>query len=183
MNLLMLPSRTVFVCDTYVNPDPTARQLAEMALLAAHEVRRFGLEPRVALVSHSSFGSADTPSARKMRETLGLIRELDPALEVEGEMQGDAAMSRNLLEQTFPSARLKGEANLLIMPTLDAANISFNMLKMVSGGGVTVGPILLGLAKPVHILTPTSSVRRIVNMTALASVSAGAVPDSTGSID
>jgi malate dehydrogenase (oxaloacetate-decarboxylating)(NADP+) len=183
MNLLMLPERTVFVCDTYVNPDPTAQQIAEMTLLAAHEVRRFGLVPRVALMSHSSFGSADTPSARKMRDALNLIRELDRALEVEGEMQGDAAMSSELLKQTFPSSRLKGDANLLIMPTLDAANISFNMLKMVAGGGVTVGPILLGLARPVHILTPTSSVRRIVNMTALAGVCAGAAETPSGSID
>jgi malate dehydrogenase (oxaloacetate-decarboxylating)(NADP+) len=183
MNLLMLPERTVFVCDTYVNPDPTAQQIAEMTLLAAHEVRRFGLVPRVALMSHSSFGSADTPSARKMRDALNLIRELDRALEVEGEMQGDAAMSSELLKQTFPSSRLKGDANLLIMPTLDAANISFNMLKMVAGGGVTVGPILLGLARPVHILTPTSSVRRIVNMTALAGVCAGVAEAPSGSID
>jgi malate dehydrogenase (oxaloacetate-decarboxylating)(NADP+) len=183
MNLLMLPERTVFVCDTYVNPDPSAQQLAEMTLLAATEVRRFGLVPRVALVSHSSFGSADTPSARKMREALTLIEKRDPSLEVEGEMQGDAAMSKDTLKQAFPNARLKGDANLMIMPTLDAANISFNMLKMVAGGGVTVGPILLGLAKPAHILTPTSSVRRIVNMTALAAVSAGTQDAPSGSID
>jgi malate dehydrogenase (oxaloacetate-decarboxylating)(NADP+) len=177
MNLLMLPERTVFVCDTYVNPDPTPQQLAEMTLLAASEVRRFGLEPRVALVSHSSFGSAETPSASKMREAFELIKKRAPALEVEGEMQGDAAMSAELLKQAFPNTRLKGTPNLLIMPTLDAANISFNMLKMVAGGGVTVGPILLGLAKSVHILTPTSSVRRVVNMTALAAVGAG-TPES-----
>ncbi len=174
LNVLMLPTRTVFMCDTYVNPDPDARQLCEMTLLAAEEVRRFGLLPRVALMSHSSFGSADTLSARKMRMALALIRERAPELEVEGEMQGDAAMSRELLAQTFPNTRLKGDTNLMIMPTLDAANISFNMLKMVAGGGITVGPILLGLARPVHILTPTASVRRIVNMTALAAVSAGA---------
>ena len=183
MNLLMLPERTVFVCDTYVNPDPTALQLCEMTLLAAEEVRRFGLTPRVALMSHSSFGSADTPSARKMREALALIRQRAPGLEVEGEMQGDAAMSKALLEQTISSSHLKGEANLLIMPTLDAANISFNMLKMVAGGGITVGPILLGLARPAHVLTPTSSVRRIVNMTALAAVSAVGVTAASGNID
>jgi malate dehydrogenase (oxaloacetate-decarboxylating)(NADP+) len=183
MNLLMLPERTVFVCDTYVNPDPTVQQIAEMTLLAAREVCRFGLVPRVALMSHSSFGSADTPSARKMRAALDLIRQREPGLEVEGEMQGDAAMSNEVLKQTFPNTRLKGDANLLIMPTLDAANISFNMLKMVAGGGITVGPILLGLAKSVHILTPTSSVRRIVNMTALAAVSAGAPDAVEGSID
>jgi malate dehydrogenase (oxaloacetate-decarboxylating)(NADP+) len=183
MNLLMLPERTVFVCDTYVNPDPDAQQLADMTLLAAEEVRRFGLVPRVALMSHSSFGSADTPSARKMRDALALIRQRAPGLEVEGEMQGDAAMSRELLVQTFPGSRLKGDANLLIMPTLDAANISFNMLKMVAGGGITVGPILLGLARPVHILTPTSSVRRIVNMTALAGVGAAGLKAASGNID
>jgi malate dehydrogenase (oxaloacetate-decarboxylating)(NADP+) len=172
MNVLMLPERTVFVCDTYVNPDPNVEQLAEMTLLAAEEVHRFGLIPRVALVSHSSFGSADTPSSRKMREALCLIRERAPDLEVEGEMPGDAALSNDVLTQMFPDSQLTGDANLLIMPTLDAANISFNMVKMVAGGGVTVGPILLGLSKPVQILTPTASVRRIVNMTALAAVKA-----------
>jgi malate dehydrogenase (oxaloacetate-decarboxylating)(NADP+) len=124
------------------------------------------------LLSHSSFGSADTSSARKMRDALAIIMQRAPELEVEGEMPGDAALSREVLKQTFPNARLTGDANLLIMPTLDAANISFNMLKMVAGGGVTVGPILLGLAKPVHILTPTASVRRVVDMTALAAVKA-----------
>jgi malate dehydrogenase (oxaloacetate-decarboxylating)(NADP+) len=172
MNALLLPERTIFVCDTYVNPDPTAEQIADMTLLAAEEVRRFGLIPRVALLSHSAFGSADTPSARKMRDALAIVRQRAPELEIEGEMPGDAALSKDVLKQTFPNARLTGDANLLIMPTLDAANISFNMLKMVAGGGVTVGPILLGLAKPVHILTPTASVRRIVNMTALAAVKA-----------
>ena len=172
MNALMLPERTIFVCDTYVNPDPTAEQLADMTLLAAETVRRFGLLPRVALVSHSAFGTGDTPSARKMRAALELIRGRAPGLEVEGEMPGDAALSKDLLKTTFPNTRLTGDANLLIMPTLDAANISFNMIKMVGGGGVTVGPILLGLARPVHILTPTASVRRIVNMTALAAVKA-----------
>ena len=172
MNSLLLPERTIFVCDTYVNPDPTAEQIADMTLLAAEEVRQFGLIPRVALLSHSSFGSADTPPARKMREALALIKRRAPDLEVEGEMPGDAALSKEVLKQSFPNARLTGDANLLIMPSLDAANISFNMLKMVAGGGVTVGPILLGLAKPVHILTPTASVRRIVNMTALAGVKA-----------
>jgi malate dehydrogenase (oxaloacetate-decarboxylating)(NADP+) len=153
-----------------------------MTLLAAEEVRRFGLIPRVALLSHSSFGSADTSSARKMRDALAIIMRRAPGLEVEGEMPGDAALSREVLKQTFPSARLTGDANLLIMPTLDAANISFNMLKMVAGGGVTVGPILLGLAKPVHILTPTASVRRVINMTALAAVKSASNQDKTRSI-
>jgi malate dehydrogenase (oxaloacetate-decarboxylating)(NADP+) len=181
MNTLLLPERTIFVCDTYVNPYPTAEQVADMTLLAAEEVRHFGLIPRVALLSHSAFGSADTASARKMREALALIIRRAPDLEVEGEMPGDAALSKEVLKQTFPNARLTGDANLLIMPSLDAANISFNMIKMVAGGGVTVGPILLGLARPVHILTPTASVRRIVNMTALAAVKAAPNPDEAKS--
>jgi malate dehydrogenase (oxaloacetate-decarboxylating)(NADP+) len=173
MNVLMLPARTLFLCDTYVNYDPSAEQLAEMTILAAEEVRRFGLTPRVALLSHSNFGSADTPSARKMREAAALIESRAPDLEVEGEMHGDAAVSKEILDQQFPDSRLSGEANLLIMPTLDAANISFNILKAAAGDNITVGPILLGAAMPVHILTPTATVRRIVNMTALAVVDAG----------
>jgi malate dehydrogenase (oxaloacetate-decarboxylating)(NADP+) len=172
MNLLMLPSRTVFICDTYVNLDPTPEQVCEMTALAAEEIRRFGLTPKVALVSHSSFGTSDAPSAAKMRVALGLIRERMPDLEVEGEMHGDAALSEEVRLAAFPSSRLKGDANLLVMPTLDAANISFNLLKTVGGYGITVGPILLGAAKPVHILTPTATVRRIINMTALAAVDA-----------
>jgi malate dehydrogenase (oxaloacetate-decarboxylating)(NADP+) len=172
MHLLMLPQQTVFVCDTYINPDPTAEQLADIALLAAEEVRRFGLEPRLAFLSHSSFGSADTPSARKMRSALALVRERAPQLEAEGEMHADAALSKRVLDQVFPESGLTAEANLLLMPNLDAANITFNALKIVAGQGVTVGPILLGAAKPVHILTPTSTVRRLVNMTALAAVGA-----------
>ena len=172
MHLLMLPQQTVFVCDTYINPDPTAEQLADIALLAAEGVRRFGLEPRLALLSHSSFGSADTPTARKMREALALIRERAPELEAEGEMHADAALSKRVLDQVFPESALSAEANLLVMPNLDAANITFNALKIVAGQGVTVGPILLGAAKPVHILTPTSTVRRLVNMTAVAAVGA-----------
>jgi malate dehydrogenase (oxaloacetate-decarboxylating)(NADP+) len=172
MNLLMLPKRTVFLCDTYVNVDPTAEQLLEMTVLATEEIRRFGLTPKVALVSHSSFGTSDAPSARKMREALALITERLPELEVEGEMQGDSALSEEVRQAAFPHSHLKGEANLLIMPSLDAANISFNLLKTVGGAGITVGPILLGAAKPVHILTPNATVRRIVNMTALAVVDA-----------
>ena len=175
MNMLILPNRTVFICDTYVNPDPTAEQIADMTLLAAEEVRRFGLAPRVALLSHSSFGSADTPSAIKMREALALITARAPELEVEGEMHGDEALSKSVLDQVFPNSRLKGDANLLIMPTLDAANISFNLLKVAAGSGLTLGPILLGAAKPVHILTPKATVRRLVNMTALAVVHAAAI--------
>jgi len=172
MNLLMLPKRTVFLCDTYVNVDPTAEQLLEMTVLATEEIRRFGLTPKVALVSHSSFGTSEAPSARKMREALALITERLPELEVEGEMHGDAALSEEVRQAAFPNSRLKGEANLLVMPSLDAANISFNLLKTVGGAGITIGPILLGAAKPVHILTPNATVRRIVNMTALAVVDA-----------
>src|SRR5262249_39042083 len=173
MNMLMLPNRQIFICDTYVNQDPTAEQVADMALLAADEVRRFGLVPSVALLSHSSFGSSDSRSAQKMREALALIEAAAPDLEVDGEMQGDAALSKPILDSVFPGSRLRTEANLLIMPNVDSANIAFNILKVVGGEGITVGPILLGAAQPVHILTPTASVRRIVNMTALAAVDAG----------
>ncbi len=174
MNALMLPKHTVFICDTYVNQDPTPEQIAEMTLLAAEEIRRFGLVPKVALLSHSSFGTSDAPSAAKMRYALALINTLAPDLEIEGEMHGDAALSEDVRNTAFPHSRLKGEANLLIMPTLDAANIAFNLLKTTAGGGITIGPILLGSAKPVHIVTPTATVRRIINMTALAVVDAQA---------
>ena len=174
MNVLMLPKRTIFICDTYVNRDPTPEQLAEMTILAAEEIRRFGVVPKVALLSHSSFGTSDAPSAVKMRAALGLINLQAPELEVDGEMHGDAALSEDVRRASFPGSRLKGEANLLIMPTLDAANIAFNLLKTSAGGGITIGPILLGSAMPVHIVTPTATVRRIVNMTALAVVDAQA---------
>jgi malate dehydrogenase (oxaloacetate-decarboxylating)(NADP+) len=174
MNMLMLPRRTVFICDTYVNFDPSAEQVAEMAILAAEEISRFGLTPKVALLSHSGFGAADTPTSRKMRAALALIEKAAPGLEIDGEMQGDAALSEEIRHQVFPNSRLKGEANLLMMPTLDAANIAFNLLKTAAGDGITVGPILLGAARPVHILTASATVRRIVNMTALTVVDAGA---------
>ena len=174
MNVLMLAKHTVFICDTYVNQDPTPEQIAEMTLLAAEEIRRFGLTPKAALLSHSSFGTSDAPSAAKMRDALALITARAPDLEIEGEMHGDAALSEVVRNNAFPNSRLKGEANLLIMPTMDAANISFNLLKTTSGGGITIGPILLGAAKPVHIVTPTATVRRIINMTALAVVDAQA---------
>jgi len=174
MNALLLPKRTVFICDTYVNYDPTAEQIAEMTLLAADEIRRFGIVPKVALLSHSSFGTADTPTAVKMRRALQLLGERAPELEVEGEMHGDAAISEEIRRQVFPNSRLKGEANLLVMPTLDAANIAFNLLKTAAGDGITIGPILLGAARPVHIITPSATVRRIVNMTALTVVDASA---------
>jgi len=172
MNVLMLPSRTVFICDTYVNHDPSAEQVAEMTLLACEEIRRFGLVPRAALLSHSSFGSSDHPSAAKMRDALVLIRRLDPALEVEGEMHGDSALNPDLRKTVFPNSMLKGDANLLLMPGIDAANISFNLLKTAAGDGITIGPILLGSARPIHILTSSATVRRIFNMTALLVVDA-----------
>src|SRR6267143_1100278 len=174
MNALILPTRTVFICDTYVTPDPDAENIAEMTLLAAEEMKRFGLTAKVALLSASNFGSVDIPSAAKMRRALQLITERAPQLEADGEMHGDAALSEEIRLRVFPRSRLRGEANLLVMPTLDAANIAFNLLKTASGGGVTIGPILLGAAKPVHILTPSATVRRIVNMTALAVTDANA---------
>ena len=173
MNALLLPGRTLFIADTYVNYDPTAEQLAEIAVMASEEVRRFGIVPKVALLSHSSFGSVDSPTSMRMREVLERLRSVAPQLEVEGEMHGDAALSEAVRSAQFPNSRLRGEANLLIMPSLDAANISFNLLKQAAGDGITIGPILLGTAKPVHIITPSSTVRRIVNMTALAVVDAG----------
>ncbi|MBK9954380.1 MAG: NADP-dependent malic enzyme [Rhodocyclaceae bacterium] len=172
MNLLLLPSRTLFICDTYVNEEPSAELLAEITLMAAEEVRRFGLTPKVALLSHSNFGSLRTPSALKMSRTRELITARAPELEVDGEMHGDAALSEEIRQRLYPDCKLRGEANLLVMPNLDAANIAFNLIKAVNGDGVTVGPILLGAARPVHILTPTATVRRLVNMTALAVVDA-----------
>ncbi|MFA7280147.1 MAG: NADP-dependent malic enzyme [Sterolibacterium sp.] len=175
MNGIMLPERTVFICDTYVNYDPTVEQIAEMSLLAAKEMKRFGLVPKVALLSHSNFGTDNTPSALKMRSARELLQKQAPDLEVEGEMHGDAALSEEVRSLVFPRAKLKGTANLLVMPVLDAANIAFNLLKQASGQGITLGPILLGAAAPVHILTPSATVRRIVNLTALTVADAAAV--------
>jgi malate dehydrogenase (oxaloacetate-decarboxylating)(NADP+) len=172
MNAVILPNRTVFIADTYVNADPTAEQVAEITLLAAEEIRRFGIIPKVALLSHSSFGSSAHPQAAKMQAALALINALEPELEVDGEMHGDAALSEEVRVAMFPNSRLKGDANLLVMPTLDAANISFNLLKVAAGSGLTLGPMLLGVARPAHILTPSATVRRIVNMTALTVVDA-----------
>jgi malate dehydrogenase (oxaloacetate-decarboxylating)(NADP+) len=172
MNGLLLPGQTLFITDTYINPDPTSEQLAEITLMASREVRRFGLEPKVALLSHSSFGNSDLPSAKKMRDTLPLIQALDPSLEVEGEIQGDSALSEMVRESVFPNAKLKGSANLLVMPSLDAANIAFNLLKITGSNNVTIGPILLGANAPIHILTPSATVRRIINMAALAAAAA-----------
>jgi malate dehydrogenase (oxaloacetate-decarboxylating)(NADP+) len=174
MNALILPARTVFICDTYVTPEPDAEHIAEMTLLAADEIKRFGIVPKAALLSASNFGTLNTPSALKMRQARALISERAPDLEIDGEMHGDAALSEEIRLKLFPRSKLRGDANLLIMPTLDAANIAFNLLKTAAAGGVTIGPILLGAARPVHILTPSASVRRVVNMTALAVADANA---------
>ena len=168
MNILMLPKHTLFICDTHVNLDPSAEQVAEMAILAAEEMRRFGLTPKVALLSHSNFGSHTDASARKMSHARELLGSLAPDLEVDGEMHGDAALSESIRSSTFPDSSLKGTANLLVMPNLDAANIAYNLLKMTGGDGITIGSILLGANKSVHIMTTTATVRRIVNMSALA---------------
>jgi malate dehydrogenase (oxaloacetate-decarboxylating)(NADP+) len=172
MNAVFANGRTVFIADTYVNADPTAEQVAEITLLAAEEMRRFGITPKAALLSHSNFGSSVHPQARKMQAALALINVMDPDLEVDGEMHGDSALSGDVRRAVLPNSRLKGDANLLIMPTIDAANISFNLLKVAAGSGLTLGPMLLGVAKPVHVLTPSATVRRIVNMTALTVVDA-----------
>jgi len=167
MNVVILPNRQLVLVDTHVNENPTAEELAEITILAAEEMRRFGLHPRAALLSHSNFGSSNSESARKMRAALALVQQLAPDLEVDGEMHGDTALDPKLLEQVMPDSPLKGDANLLVMPNIDAANIAYNLLKTASGNGVAIGPILLGCAKPVHILTASATVRRIVNMTAL----------------
>jgi malate dehydrogenase (oxaloacetate-decarboxylating)(NADP+) len=172
MNMLILPEREIFICDTYVNRFPNPEQVAEITLLAADEMNRFGITPVVALLSHSSFGSSHAPEAQVMRDAREIIKRRAPDLVVEGEMRGDAALSKPILDEMFPESCLPTEANLMIMPSIDAANISYNLLKMAASNGITVGPILLGAAKPVHILEPVASVRRIVNMTALAAVDA-----------
>jgi malate dehydrogenase (oxaloacetate-decarboxylating)(NADP+) len=172
MNLLPMQNRTLFISDTYVNHNPSAQEIAEITIMAADEVKRFGLAPKVALVSHSNFGTEINPSATKMSDALDIIEKLDPGIEIDGEMHGDAALNEMIRNRIHPDSKLKGEANLLIMPSVEAANIAYNLLKMVSGDGITVGPILLGAKRAVHIVTPTVTVRRIVNMTALASVDA-----------
>ncbi len=168
LNALMLEHRTLFIADTFVNEDPDAQQLAEIALMAAEEVQRFGLPPKVAFLSHSIYGSSRRKSAVKMRQAYELFTKMAPHIECDGELQGDAALSEDMRGHTLMDSSLKGEANLLICPNLDAANILFNVLKVIGGHGVTVGPILLGAAAPAHVLTPSATVRRVVNMTALA---------------
>ncbi|WP_297356712.1 NADP-dependent malic enzyme [Paraburkholderia sp.] len=172
MNLLMLPGRNLFICDTYINEVPTAEQLADMTVLAASEIEKFGITPKVALLSNSNFGSVPSASSQRMAEARKLIVDRAPELEIDGEMHGDAALSEMVRKAAFPGTKLTGEANLLIMPNVEVANITYNLLKMIGGEGVTVGPFLLGAEKPVHILTPAATVRRIINMTAVASASA-----------
>ncbi|MDD0839499.1 NADP-dependent malic enzyme [Curvibacter sp. HBC61] len=167
MNGLLLPDRQVFVVDTHVNYDPTAEQLAEITIMAAEEMMRFGIKPKAALLSHSNFGSSNQPSAVKMRQTLELLRVQAPWLEVDGEMHGDVALDGAARDALMPHSTLSGSANLLVMPNIDAANISYNLLKTAAGGNIAIGPVLLGAAQPVHILTASTTVRRIVNMTAL----------------
>jgi len=168
LNALILDQHNLFIADTFVNEDPSAEQLADIATLAVEEVQRFGLPPRVAFLSHSMFGSSNRPSAKKMRQARDIFVKRMPHIPADGEMQGDAALSESVRNKLLPDSTLQGTANILICPNLDAANILFNVLKMTGGQGVTVGPILLGAAKPVHILTPSATVRRIVNMTAVA---------------
>ncbi len=174
MQMLILPERQLFFCDTDVNEDPDAAQIADIALLAAEQVRRFGIVPRVGLVSHSSFGSSAARSAQKMRDALQLISAREPTLEVEGELRADTALSQPIRDSEFPNSRLRGNANLLIMPNIDAANIAFNLLRIAGGSASTVGGILLGAARPVHILASSATVRRIVDMTAFVVAEAGA---------
>ena len=167
MNGLLLPDRQVFLVDTHVNYDPSAEQLAEITTMAAEEMMRFGFKPKVALLSHSNFGTSNEASAVKMRRTLALLREQTPWLEVDGEMHGDIALDGKQRASLMPHSALAGDANLLVFPNIDAANISYNLLKTAAGGNIAIGPVLLGAAKPMHILTASATVRRIVNMTAL----------------
>ena len=172
MNMLLLPKRVLAIADTYVNEMPGAEEIAEITVMAAEELKRFGIEPKAALLSHSNFGSAPSASSRKMRAARDLLRVQAPDLQCDGEMHGDSALSAEIRDRLHPDSTLTGEANLLVMPNLDAANIAFNLIKVANGDGVSVGPILLGAALPVHILTPSASVRRLVNITALAVVDA-----------
>ena len=174
MNALLLPNRQLFVVDTHVNYDPTAEQLAEITIMAAEEILRFGLKPKAALLSHSNFGNSNQPSAVKMRQTLELLRVQAPWLEVDGEMHGDIALDGKARMALMPHSTLAGDANLLVMPNIDAANIAYNLLKTAAGGNIAIGPVLLGAGQPVHILTPSATVRRIVNITALTVADANA---------
>nr|WP_315395381.1 NADP-dependent malic enzyme [uncultured Duganella sp.] len=172
MNVLIMPERQIVMVDTHVNENPTANELAAITVMAAEEMRRFGLSPRAALLSHSNFGSSNSESAQKMRAALALVKQRDPTLEIDGEMHGDTALDSKLRHAIMPESTLTGDANLLVAPNMDSANIAYNLVKTAAGNGIAVGPILLGCAQAVHILTPSATVRRIVNMTALCVVDA-----------
>jgi malate dehydrogenase (oxaloacetate-decarboxylating)(NADP+) len=172
MNFVITQDRQLAMVDTHVNENPTAAELAEITIMAAEELERFGISPRVALLSHSNFGTSNSESAQKMRATLALVQQKAPALEIDGEMHGDAALDSKIRAKIMPQSTLKGDANLLVMPNIESANIAYNLLKTAAGNGIAVGPVLLGCARPVHILTPSATVRRIVNMTALCVVDA-----------
>jgi malate dehydrogenase (oxaloacetate-decarboxylating)(NADP+) len=178
MNGLMLPNRQLFLVDTHVNYDPTPEELCEITVMAAEEMMRFGIKPNVALLSHSNFGSSNLPTAMKMRKTLELLRVQASWLKVDGEMHGDAALDEQMRTAVMPNCVLEGEANLLVFPNLDSANIAYNLLKTAAGGNIAIGPVLLGANKPVHILTASTTVRRIVNMTALTVADANATRTS-----
>ena len=175
MNIVMVPGRQLALVDTMVNLEPTAEQIAEMTVLAAEQLKRLGIAPRAALVSHSSFGSSDAPSATKMRQALAMIRELAPDLEVDGEMHADSAVDDAVRKSTMPFSSLTGDANLVVCPNLDSASIAYNLLKATAGNNIAIGPMLLGVAKPANILTPAATVRRIVNMTAITVLEANSV--------
>ena len=175
MNALLLPERQLFLVDTHINYDPTAEQLAEITVMAAEEMKRFGVEPKAALLSHSNFGSSNHPTALKMRRTLALVRQLAPWLEIDGEMHADVAIDSAARQVLMPNSTLLSDANLLVLPNLDAANITYNLLKTAAGGNIAIGPVLLGAAKQVQILTASTTVRRIVNMTAIAVADINAV--------
>ena len=179
LTMLIMPKGTLFLADTHISPKPDLDALAEMAVLAARQMRRFGIEPKVALLSHSNFGTSDSDAARRVREAVAILRRDHPDLEVEGEMQGDAALDKHIRERLFPEAELKGSANLLIMPSLDAANIAYNLLKQTTDA-LSVGPILLGCDRPAHIVTPSVTARGIVNMTAIAVTDAQLQQDGPG---
>jgi malate dehydrogenase (oxaloacetate-decarboxylating)(NADP+) len=172
LNFIITQERQIAMVDTHVNENPTAEELAEITLMAAEELERLGINPRVALLSHSNFGTSNSESAKKMRAALALIQQKAPDLEVDGEMHGDTALDSKLRAKIMPQSTLKGDANLLVMPNIEAANIAYNVVKTAAGSGIAIGPVLLGCARPVHILTPSATVRRIVNMTALCVVDA-----------
>jgi malate dehydrogenase (oxaloacetate-decarboxylating)(NADP+) len=174
MSLLMLPGRQVMLLDTHVNYDPSAEQIAEMTVMAAEEMLRFGMKPKAALLSHSNYGTSNHASAVKMRQALAILHAEAAWLEVDGEMHGDTALDGPYRQELMPDSPLAGEANLLVLPNIDAANIAYNLLKTAAGGGIAIGPVLLGAAQPVHILTPSATVRRIINMTALTVADANA---------